>query len=118
VTRKSEQEGKGEMASDPKEKKPVPPKAARVRAAEENRRIRRDNRGSAEEADWSVAEPNLLRAVIANVSNRGCAIQFGLTRDGGAFVVRVVGDGDPYNEYVRPSENVDLYLEGLRLDFE
>lgn len=106
------------MASDPKDKKPVPPKAARAEAAKENQRIRRNNRGHADEADWSAANAERVLTVISRVSNRGCAIQFGLTRDGGAFVIRIVGDGEPYNEYVRPSEDVDLYLEGLALDFE
>lgn len=112
------QKGKGAMASDPKDKKPVPPKTHRTEAADENKRIRRDKRGKADEADWGTANAELVLQVVSNVSNRGCAIQFGLTRDGGAFVIRIVGDGDPYNEYIRPSENVDLYLEGLRLDFE
>ncbi len=106
------------MASDPKEKKSVPPKAQRQEAATENKRIRNANRGHAEQADWGAANAELLSQVIARVSARGCAIQFGYTRDGGAFVIRVVGDGEPYNEYIRPTEGIDIYLTGLALDFE
>lgn len=95
-------------------------RVARKEVAEEQQRpIRNRNRGQGTEAaDWSNAKPELVSEAIAAVTVRNCAIQFGYTRDGGAFCVRVVGDGEPYNEYIRPTEDIDLYLNGLIEDFK
>jgi len=89
-------------------------------SAEVNKRIRGQNRkaGDFEVVDWSGCDGALLQRVIAAVCKRSCAIQFGYTRDGGAYVIRIVGDGEPYNEYVRATEEIDVYLTGLALDFE
>jgi hypothetical protein len=92
-------------------------KKAREENAEVNRRIRNRNRGAAEEADWSSVDGEKLKEVIAAIAKHNCAVQFGYTRDKGAYVIRIVGDGEPYNEFVRPSEDIDLYLEGLLVDF-
>lgn len=104
------------------EKKKTPkkvPAASREEAAKENRQIRGRNRGEeyVEVADWGSVAPGLLAEAIAVVSNRKCAIQFGYTRDGGAYYIRVVGDGEPYNEFVRPTEDIEKHLQGLILDF-
>jgi len=93
------------------------PQDAREKSAETNRKSRRANRGSADVADWGNATPETIAAVISSVTARGCAVQFSLTRDGGSLCVRIVGDGEPYNEYVRPTEDVDEYLRGLAADF-
>lgn len=78
---------------------------------------RRANRHKDQYADYSAVDPNILLCAIANVTARGCAVQFGLTKEGSTFVIRIVGDGDPYNDYVRPSEDVNSYLEALAADF-
>jgi len=78
---------------------------------------RRANRHTAVSAEYSDVDPVKLLAAIDAITSRGCAVQFGLTKDGSAFVVRIVGDGDPYNEFVRPSEDFNLYLQGLVEDF-
>lgn len=90
--------------------------AQEIRGAQQ-RNNRRVNRHSGIEASWGDADPSQLLAAINNVTRAGCAIQFGLTKDGSAFVVRIVGDGEPYNEFVRPTEDVNLYLSGLTEDF-
>jgi hypothetical protein len=93
---------------------------ASKRAAQkpEQRRIRNANRGTGvEEADWGEANAGLIAQAVTAVSKRMCAIQFGLTKDAGAFVVRIVGDGEPYNEFIRATEDIDLYLTGLIEDF-
>lgn len=102
-----------------KKKTPKVPVASREKAVEENRQIRGRNRGQeyVEVADWGSVAPGLLADAIAAVSNRKCAIQFGYTRDGGAYYIRIVGDGDPYNEFVRPTEDIEKHLQGLILDF-
>ena len=85
---------------------------------EQQRAERRRRRGSGEKADWSYADPNeLLRAIVA-VTGQNCAVQFGYTSDGGSLVVRIVGDGEPYNEYIRPTESLSDYLNALTMDFE
>lgn len=75
------------------------------------REIRRQQRGRGTEADWSAADPDKVVRCIANVASSGCAIQFGYTQDGGTYVVRFVGDGDPRNEFIRATEDIDLFLD-------
>lgn len=85
----------------------------------EQKRIRNRNRGEGiAGADWGEADSGLIAQAITEVTKHKCAIQFGLTRDDGAFVIRIVGDGEPYNEFVRPTEDIDLYLTGLIEDFK
>lgn len=102
------------------EKKIVPekrPTEGRETAAEQNRKNRRERRHTGEVADWESADAELIKRCILNVGASGCSIQFGYTRDGSSMVIRIVGDGEPFNEYVRPSEDIDLYLTGLADDY-
>jgi len=86
--------------------------------AQSQRTERRFRRGSGQTADWGNADPGeLFRAVVA-VTGRKCAIQLGYTTDGGSLVIRIVGDGEPYNEYVRPTESLSDFLNALSMDFE
>lgn len=78
---------------------------------------RRANRHKNQHAEYSTVDANILLLAIANVTATGCAIQFGLTKEGSTFVIRIVGDGDPYNDFVRPSEDINSYLEALAADF-
>lgn len=105
------------MAHDTKNRNPKSNDTARDASAPPQRRIRNQSRGSGETADFGTLDAQKVLAVIATLAGRGCAIQFGYTRDGGAYSFRIVGDGEPYNEYVRPTESVDLYLDSLLLDF-
>ncbi len=91
--------------------------AAREKIAAAQRAHRRRSRGNGDTADWSNADVGSLADAIVAVCGAGCAIQFGYTKDGSAFVVRIVGDGEPFNEYVRPTEDVDLYLKSLTMDY-
>lgn len=92
--------------------------AARASIASQQREHRRHNRGAGDTADWTTAQSELVLDAIVKLTASGCAIQFGYTRDGGSFVVRIVGDGEPFNEYVRPTENINQYLTALALDYE
>lgn len=78
---------------------------------------RRTNRGNVEPADWKEASPDKLATVVCLVTHLGLAIQFGTTSDGGAYSIRIVGGKEPVAEYVRPSEDIDLHLDGLIGDF-
>lgn len=100
------------MAQKPQDNSPQG-NAARERIAAQQRENRRNWRGKVEPADWGDANPDLISRCVSVLSGRGHAIQFSYTRDGGSYVVRIVGDGEPYNEYVRPSEDIDLYLTYL-----
>lgn len=91
--------------------------AAREAIAKQQREHRRRNRGTSDPADWSSADASLILDAIVKITAAGCAIQFGYTKDGGSYVIRIVGDGEPYNDYVRPSEDINLYLVGLTADY-
>jgi hypothetical protein len=81
-------------------------------------RIRRNNgRGEVQTADWANCDGSAILTAISAITARGCAIQFGYTRDGSAYTIRILGDGDPYTEYVRPSESLGAYLAALAEDF-
>jgi hypothetical protein len=80
-------------------------------------RERRQQRQSTEIADWAAADAQLLLEAVAVVALRGGAIRFGYTRDGGAYSIGIYGSGEPYTEYVRPSEDIDYYLRGIIEDF-
>lgn len=92
--------------------------AARENIAKQQREHRRRNRGNSDPADWTNADANKLSRAVVTLCGAGCAIQFGYTRDGGSYVIRVVGDGEPYNDYVRPSESIDEYLDALAMDYD
>lgn len=79
---------------------------------------RRRGRGHNLTADWGVADAKLIHRVVVAVSAMGGAVQFGLTKSQDQLVIRVVGDGEPFNEYLRPTEDVDYWLEGLAQDYE
>jgi len=87
------------------------------RQEDENRKRRRQQRGNANPADWTSANADLLRAAVACVAKRGGALRLGYTRDGGSYAIGVLGDGEPYTEYVRPTDDLDKYLEGLIEDW-
>jgi hypothetical protein len=79
---------------------------------------RRRNRGNGEQPDWSVANPVLVLRLITAIAKIDGAVQFGYTRAKDQYVIRVVGDGEPFNEYLRPTEDLDYWLEGFVQDYE
>ena len=85
-------------------------------AAAEERRTRRDRRPT-ETADWAAADPHMLLYAIAAIAARGGALRLGYTRDGGAYAIGIYGDGEPYTEYVRPSEDLNGALREIGDDF-
>lgn len=91
--------------------------AARASIAKQQAAHRRRNRGNSTPADWRDADVTKLHNAVVAVTGCGCAIQFGYTADGGSFVTRIVGDGEPYNEYVRPTEDIDAHLDAITMDF-
>lgn len=92
--------------------------AMRDKIAASQREHRRRNRGTNVDADWAAADASLMRDVVCRITSEGGAVQFGLTRDGGSYTIRILGDGEPYNEYVRPTEDINLALTGLCEDYQ
>jgi len=85
--------------------------AARASIARQQAEHRRFNRGNVDPADWREADPNKVAALIHNITRHGFAVRFGYTRDGGAFAVGIVGDGEPTTHFIRPNESIDLFLD-------
>lgn len=79
---------------------------------------RRRTRGNQIKADWASVDAGLLQQAITSVTEGGGAIRFGKTRDGGAYAIGILGDGEPYTEYLRPSDDIAAYLEGLIQDWD
>ncbi len=78
---------------------------------------RRRSRGTGSTADWGSADSDLIRDALQKVTAAGYALTLGYTRDAGAYYVRIVGLADAQAEYIRATEDIDLYLRGLVEDF-
>lgn len=74
---------------------------------------RRYSRGDSEPADWAGCDTGLLHQAVCIATAQGWAIRFGYTRDGGAYTVGILGDGDPQTVYIRPTEGIDAWLAGF-----
>jgi hypothetical protein len=83
----------------------------------EERRRRRENRGAVDGADWRDADLAKLSRAIVAVTSWGYAIRLGYTRDGGAFAVGIIGDGEPFTKFIRPTEGIDEFLDTLIRDY-
>jgi hypothetical protein len=82
------------------------------------RKQRRYTQEASYDADWASIDPELLRSTIAAVARSGCAIRFGYSRDGGAFAIGIVGDGDPYTVWGSNAEATEEKLADLRKAFQ
>lgn len=91
--------------------------AIRADIARQQATHRRRNRGKVDAADWKEASPDKVAKAIIAVTSHGYAIRFGYTKDGGAFAVGILGDGEPFTEFIRPTEDIDLHLDGISEDY-
>lgn len=92
--------------------------SATKRKMEESNGRRRKGRGNTLPADWSGVDAEAIRTAIVAVTTGGGAIRFGYTRDGGSYAVGILGDGEPYTEYLRPTDDVAEYLTDLADDWK
>lgn len=76
----------------------------------QQRSTRRSFRGDSEVADWASVDAQAIANCVVFGAANGWAIRFGYTRDGGAYTLGVLGDGEPYTEYIRPTEDIHLAL--------
>jgi len=81
------------------------------------RRPRQSNETSGV-ADWESANPGVLVKVLARAGKKQCALRFGYSRDGGAYAIGVYTGSEYWTDYVRPSEDIDQYLQDLLLSLE
>ena len=93
-----------------KEKNPTNVMAQRAR--------RKQNRGNNAIADWESCNPQLLLRLVGAVTALKGTISFGYTRDGGAYYVNYYVDGVSDKEYVRPTEDIDMWLQEEIKSFE
>lgn len=70
-------------------------------------------RQGASTADWASVGADAIRRAITAAAVCGGALRFGYSRDGGAYAVGIYGDGDPYTEFVRPSDDIEGFLEDV-----
>lgn len=83
------------------------------RESEPSKSRRRQRRGTGEIADWSLQDSSLVLKAISAVTKAEGAIRFGYTTQGGAYAIGFLGDGEPYTDYVRPSDDMAEYLNGV-----
>lgn len=89
------------------------------RRAADEKRLRRSNKSAdGSVADWASVDGAILSQAIAAIARLGGALRLGYTRDGGAYAIGIYGDGEPFTEYVSPSENIDEYLKGVVDDYQ
>ena len=84
--------------------------------AREVKRNEKRRRQAVPQASVAVDDinPDTLLYCLHSVTSNGGAVRFGTTRDKGAWAIGVYGDGaQPYTEYVRPDEDINLYLRNL-----
>jgi hypothetical protein len=88
------------------------------RKAEETRKRRSNTVTGGTPADWASCDGALLARAVGAIARMGGALRLGYTRDGGAYAVGIYGDGEPFTEYVPPSDDIEVYLKGIIEDYE
>jgi len=78
---------------------------------------RRTTTKARKQADWGEADSGLLAQAVVYVTRDDGAIQFGYSRDGGAYAVRIYENGVGESEYIPPNEDINEYLRGVIEDF-
>jgi hypothetical protein len=86
--------------------------------AEQQRANRRSNRNTGITADWGSADAAVVSQLICCITKHGYAVRFGYTRDGGSFALGIMGDGEPFTEFCRPTEDINLFLAGFVEDYK
>jgi len=79
---------------------------------------RRKNRGGGQVADWGSADPALIGRAVSLATRKGASITFGYTRDGDAMRLSLFAGGKQTDEYIRPTESVDDFLQAFIADFQ
>lgn len=78
-----------------------------------DRQRRRARKGSGEPVSWERVSSDILAGLIIAVTSQGGAVRFGLSRDGTALAVGILGDGPPYTEWFRPTDDIEAGLQDM-----
>lgn len=87
------------------------------RAAFERRANGKPRSTGGQIADWAGADGAQLGRTVAAITKTGDAIRFGYTRDGGAYSVALLHNGENHTDYIPPSDDINEYLKGLEDDY-
>lgn len=68
-------------------------------------------------ADWAGVDAELLQRTVAAVCVTGDAIRLGYTRDGGAYAVALLHNGESHTDYISPNDDIEEHLKGLINDY-
>lgn len=86
---------------------------SRNKRKEKSNALRREKRGTGQQPlGFTEADPLLIDRLVQVVCACGGAVQFGLTRDYGAAVLKLYYQGDSETVYLRPSDDPDEEIEG------
>jgi hypothetical protein len=88
------------------------------RAAFEKRQKSTTRGSHGQVADWAGADGDQLLRTVAAVTRTGDAIRLGYTRDGGAYSVALLHNGENHTDYISPTEDINEYLKGLEDDYK
>jgi len=91
--------------------------SARDTAKTANARRRREQRHTGSILNLDSIDADTLKRAILELLKRAVGVTFGVTRDGGALSITLLDNGENIREYVRATEDINLYLSGLADDF-
>jgi len=91
--------------------------SARDTAKTANARRRREQRHTGSVLNLDSIDADALKRAVLSLLKREVGITLGVTRDGGALSVTILDNGETVREYVRATEDVNIYLTGLAEDF-
>jgi hypothetical protein len=69
-------------------------------------------------ADWSSADSRWIAGVVHVVTRVGGAVSFGYSRDGGAYSLSIMLDGDRETLWFNGGADIDQELEAVFATFE
>ena len=92
-------------------------KEDKQRTAYEKRKGKAGRTAGGNVADWAGVDSDTLRKCVAAVCITGDAIRLGYTRDGGAYAVALLHNGESTTEYISPNDDIEEYLKGLTSDY-
>lgn len=70
-------------------------------------------RRQGEKADWGSASPEKIQAIVLNITTLGGAVTFGTSRDGGAYSVTLLLDGDRQTLWFNGDSELDDELDAV-----
>jgi len=69
-------------------------------------------------ADWSAADARWIAGVVHVITRLGGAVSFGYSRDGGAYSVSIMLDGERETLWFNGGADIDAELEGVFATFD